>query len=126
MKALVTGGAGFIGSHLAEALCRRGATVLVLDDLSAGTLANLAWRKSADLLDFIQGDIRDTKLPHKILPGCDWVSHHAAMTSVPKSVAEPLPSHTVNLDSSVGLLAAAREAGVKRFFFASSSAIYGD
>jgi len=126
MKALVTGGAGFIGSHLAEALCRRGGKVIVVDNLSEGSLDNLSWRKPGDDLEFIRGDVTDEKLLRQILPGCDWVFHEAALTSVPKSVAEPLASHTLNLDASVRLLVAAREAGVRRFFFASSSAIYGD
>ena len=126
MKALVTGGAGFIGSHLAEALCRRGAKVVVLDNLSEGRLENLAWRKSGDELDFVQGDLSDEKLLRQIVPGCTWVFHEAAITSVPKSVADPLASHTVNVDGSLRLLLAAREAGVKRFLLASSSAIYGD
>src|SRR6185436_12495280 len=111
--------------HLAEALCRRGAKVSVLDNLSEGNLANLAWHKGGDL-EFIRGDVSDEKLLRQILPGCTWVFHEAALTSVPKSVAEPLASHTLNLDASLRLLVAAREAGVKRFFFASSSAIYGD
>jgi len=126
MKALVTGGAGFIGSHLAEALCRRGGKVIVVDNLSEGSLDNLSWRKPGDDLEFIRGDVTDEKLLRQILPGCDWVFHEAALTSVPKSVAEPLASHTLNLDASVRLLVAAREAGVRRFFIASSSAIYGD
>jgi len=126
MKALVTGGAGFIGSHLAEALCRRGGKVIVVDNLSEGSLDNLSWRKPGDDLEFIRGDVTDEKLLRQILPGCDWVFHEAALTSVPKSVAEPLASHILNLDASLRLLVAAREAGVKRFFFASSSAIYGD
>jgi UDP-glucose 4-epimerase len=126
MKTLITGGAGFIGSHLAEALCRRGADLIVLDNLSEGRLGNLAWRKSNDRLEFVQGDVNDEKLLDRILPGCIWVFHQAAMTSVPKSVAEPMASHTINVNGSLRLLAAARRAGVKRFFFASSSAVYGD
>ena len=126
MKALVTGGAGFIGSHLAEALCRRGAGVVVLDDLSGGRVANLAWRKPADALELVQGDAGDETLLKKILPGCDWVFHEAALPSVPRSVAEPVQSNAQNLDASLKLLVAARDAKVKRFIFASSSAIYGD
>src|SRR5438477_104875 len=126
MKVIVTGGAGFIGSHLAEALCRRGAKVMVLDNLSEGSVNNLAWRKGSDDLEFIQGDIRDEKLLGQILPGCTWVFHQAALTSVPKSVADPLTSHAINLDASLRLLVAARQAGVERFLFASSSAVYGD
>jgi UDP-glucose 4-epimerase len=126
MKVLITGGAGFIGSHLAQALCRDGAEVLVLDDLSEGSPANLAWRKGGDKLEMIEGNVADENLLRKILPGCEFVFHQAAITSVPKSVESPLASHAVNLDASLRLLIAAREARVKRFLFASSSAIYGD
>jgi nucleoside-diphosphate-sugar epimerase len=126
MKALVTGGAGFIGSHLAEALCRRGAKVVVLDDLSLGSTANLTWKSSGDALELVEGDAGDAALLAQIVPGCDWVFHHAAMPSVPRSVAEPVESNRQNLDATLRLLVAARDAGVKRFLFASSSAIYGD
>ncbi len=126
MKALVTGGAGFIGSHLAEALCRRGAGVVVLDDLSLGSERNLAWRKPGDALELVHGDAGDATLLTKLLPGCDWVFHLAAMPSVPRSVAEPVLSNRHNLDAALSLLVAARDARVKRFLFASSSAIYGD
>jgi nucleoside-diphosphate-sugar epimerase len=126
MKALVTGGAGFIGSHLAEALCREGEEVVVLDDLSSGRVENLAWKRPGDALEFVQGGAGDEALLRKVLPGCDWVFHQAAVPSVPWSVAEPVKSHEANLDVTVKLLAAAKDAGVKRFLFASSSAIYGD
>jgi nucleoside-diphosphate-sugar epimerase len=126
MKVLITGGAGFIGSHLAEALCRRGARVIVVDNLSLGKTANLAWRKNGDDLELIEGDFRDEPLLARVLPGCDWVFHEAAMPSVPRSVELPVESNAQNLDGSLRLLVAARDARVKRFFFASSSAIYGD
>jgi nucleoside-diphosphate-sugar epimerase len=126
MKALVTGGAGFIGSHLAEALCRRGAHVIVLDNLSQGRAENLAWKSAGDDLEFVQGDVADEKLARRLMAGCDWVFHEAAMPSVPLSVAEPLETNTQNLDATLRLLVLARDAGVKRFLFASSSAIYGD
>jgi UDP-glucose 4-epimerase len=126
MKALVTGGAGFIGSHLAEALCRRGVEVVVLDDLSLGNARNLDWKKSGDALEFVQGDVVDGQLVRRLMAGCDWVFHEAAMPSVPRSVAEPLKSNMQNLDAALQMLLLAREAGVKRFLFASSSAIYGD
>lgn len=126
MKALVTGGAGFIGSHLAEALCRKGAKVIVLDDLSEGKLENLAWRKSGDELEFVQGSVTDSSLVRRLLPGCDWLFHEAALVSVPRSVEEPVLSNRLNLDATLELLQAARDARVSRFFFASSSAIYGD
>ncbi|MDB6124792.1 MAG: NAD-dependent epimerase/dehydratase [Pedosphaera sp.] len=126
MKALVTGGAGFIGSHLAEALCRRGAKVVVLDNLSLGKVSNLDWKQSGDELEFVQGDVSDEPLVRKIVAGCDWVFHEAAMPSVPVSVVKPVESNQHNLDASLRLLVLARDAGVKRFLFASSSAIYGN
>ncbi len=126
MKVLVTGGAGFIGSHLAEALCRRGARVVVLDDLSLGKAANLDWRRNGDALEFVEGDVGDEKLGRALMAGCDWVFHEAAMPSVPRSVAEPVRTNTHNLDATLRLLVLARDAKVRRFLFASSSAIYGD
>ncbi len=126
MQALITGGAGFIGSHIAQALCRKGAKVRILDNLSTGTEENLAWRTSGDDLELIQGSADDEELLSKIVPGCDWVFHEAAVASVPQSVAQPLETNQHNLDSTLKLLIAARDAGVKRFLFASSSAIYGE
>lgn len=126
MKALVTGGAGFIGSHIAEALCRRGAEVVVLDNLSLGDTKNLAWKKPNDKLEFIQGEISNEKLVRDVVQGCDWVFHEAALPSVPLSVSKPIESNRDNLDGGLLLLVAARDAGVKRFMFASSSAIYGN
>src|SRR5580698_3983900 len=126
MKALVTGGAGFIGSHIAEALCRRGVQVVALDDLSLGNARNLDWKKSGDTLEFVEGDVVDGQLVRRLMTGCDWVFHEAAIPSVPRSVAEPLKSNMQNLDAALQMLVLAREAGVKRFLFASSSSIYGD
>jgi UDP-glucose 4-epimerase len=126
MKALVTGGAGFIGSHLAEALCRRGIRVVVLDNLSLGSLRNLDWRRDDDELEFVKGDVRDERLLAKLVPGCDWVFHQSALSSVPNSVAKPLESNAHNLEGTLNLLVAAHDAGVKRFLFASSAAIYGN
>lgn len=126
MQALITGGAGFIGSHIAQALCRKGAKVRILDNLSTGTEENLAWRTGGDDLELIQGSADDEALLSKIVPGCDWVFHEAAVASVPQSVAQPLETNQHNLDSTLKLLIAARDAGVKRFLFASSSAIYGE
>lgn len=126
MKALITGGAGFIGSHLAQALCAKGAQVIVLDDLSSGTLDNLAWRSAGDALEFVQGDVRNRALVTQLLQGCDWVFHQAAIASVPATIEQPLESNAVNLEATLRLLTAARDAGVKRFLFASSAAIYGD
>jgi UDP-glucose 4-epimerase len=126
MKALVTGGAGFIGSHIAEGLCRRGASVVVLDNLCLGDVKNLAWKRPGDQLDFIQGDVTDAKLIRDLVRGCDWIFHEAALPSVPMSVEKPVETNHQNLDATLQLLTAARDAKVKRFMFASSSAIYGD
>jgi nucleoside-diphosphate-sugar epimerase len=126
MKALVTGGAGFIGSHLAEALRRHGIRVVVLDNLSSGSLHNLDWGHGDEGLKFIKGDVRNEKLLAEVVPGCDWVFHQAALSSVPYSVAMPRESNAHNLEGSLNLLVAARDAGVKRFLFASSAAVYGD
>ena len=126
MNALVTGGAGFIGSHLAEALRRRGARVIVLDNLSLGSVSNLPQRGNGEGYQFVKGDVANAKLVRRLLASCDWVFHEAALPSVPRSVAEPVKSNTENLDATLQLLVLAREAGVKRFVFASSSSIYGD
>lgn len=126
IQALVTGGAGFIGSHIAQALCQRGARVIVVDDLTTGDPRNLAWKGNGDALDLVQGDVRDTALMTKLVQGCDWVFHEAAIASVPQSVAQPVESNAINLEATLQLLVAARDAGVRRFMFASSSAIYGE
>jgi len=126
LKALVTGGAGFIGSHLAEALCRRGDKVVVLDDLSSGTLDNLAWRAPAHELEFVQGDAGDEVLLKKLISDCDCLFHLAAMPSVQQSIIAPLESNRRNLGTTLHLFVAARDAGVRRVVFASSSSVYGE
>jgi UDP-glucose 4-epimerase len=126
LKALVTGGAGFIGSHLAEALCRRGDRVVVLDDLSSGKLDNLAWRAPGDEMEFVQGDAGDDVLLKQLLEDCDCVFHLAAMPSVQQSINDPLESNRRNLDATLQLLVAARDGGVGRVVFASSSSVYGE
>jgi nucleoside-diphosphate-sugar epimerase len=126
MRVLVTGGAGFIGSHIAEALCCQGAKVVILDDLSQGNRANLNWRPKGGGPEFIEGDISDESVLRQAVPGCDWIFHEAAIASVPASVKDPLRSHVVNLDATLKLLLMAHETKIKRFMFASSSAIYGD
>lgn len=126
MKALITGGAGFIGSHLAKALCRRGDKVIVLDDLSSGALDNLPWRAPPHELEFVQGDAGDGVLLKQLLSDCDCVFHLAAMPSVQQSIIAPLESNRRNLDTTLRLFVAARDAGVRRVVFASSSSVYGD
>lgn len=126
MKALITGGAGFIGSHLAEALARRGAEVVIVDPAVESRRSNLEWIRPADRVEVVAGDMGDAALLRRLLPGVNCVSHHGAMPSVPKSVAHPVETHEQNLNATLTLLMAAREARVDRFIFASSSSIYGD
>ena len=126
MRALVTGGAGFIGSHLSEALVRRGHEVVVLDDFSLGSRDNLAWIRPGDPVQVMEGDVGDEALVRRAVQGCDWVFHEAAMPSVPRSISEPVSSNHTNLTAAVHLLEASRAAGVRRCVFASSSAIYGN
>src|SRR5207247_5013328 len=128
---LVTGGAGFIGSHIVEALVRRGESVVVLDDFSTGRRQNLeaALRPRASGApepDVIEGDIRDKSAVRRALRGVTHVLHQAALPSVQRSVEDPTSSHEVNASGTLHLLVASREAGVKRFVYASSSSAYGD
>lgn len=121
---LVTGGAGFIGSHLVEALVRRGDRVRVLDNFTTGKKENLAsvW----DQIELIEGDIRDRSAVCRAVAGVEQIFHQAALVSVPLSVQDPLANHTVNVDGTFNLLNAAREAEVQTFVYASSAAVYGD
>jgi UDP-glucose 4-epimerase len=121
---LVTGGAGFIGSHIAEALVQRGDKVRVLDNLSTGSPANLA--PFRDRLEFIEGDLLDAATVAQVVRGVDCVFHEAALASVPASVETPLESHAACVTGTVTLLDAARRAGVRRLVYAASSAAYGD
>ena len=121
---LVTGGAGFIGSHLAETLVRQGERVRVLDNFSTGKPGNLEpFRKDAELLE---GDLRSLDDCRKAVAGVDFVLHQAALPSVPKSVADPLATNESNITGTLNLLVAARDAGVKRVVYASSSSAYGN
>jgi UDP-glucose 4-epimerase len=121
---LVTGGAGFIGSHLAQTLLGRGERVRVADNLSTGRRSNL------DVLgtdaEILIGDLADPAFARETVAGVDYVLHQAAIPSVPRSVADPLTSHRANLDATVALLVAARDAGVRRVVYAGSSSAYGD
>jgi nucleoside-diphosphate-sugar epimerase len=124
MKYLVTGGAGFIGSNIVEELLRQGKDVRVLDDLSTGKEENL--EPFMDKIDFQKGDIRSDKDVRKALDGVDFVIHQAALRSVAKSVERPVPTNDVNVNGTLTLLMMARETGVKRIVYASSSSVYGD
>lgn len=121
---LVTGGAGFIGSHLAQALLDQGASVIIFDNLATGKEKNLALLKSN--ARFIQGDLRDLPALRKAMQGVEVVFHQAALASVPRSIADPITSLEANVNGTQNVLMAAREAGVRRVVFASSSSVYGD
>jgi nucleoside-diphosphate-sugar epimerase len=122
-RTLVTGGAGFIGSHLAEALVSLGASVVVLDDLSGGDRGNLG---SFGPVDFVAGSILDRDLVARCVRGCRFVFHQAALGSVPRSVEQPRLYNDVNVTGTLNILEAARQAGLARVLFAASSSAYGD
>ena len=144
MRALVTGGAGFIGSHIVERLLKDGHKVIVLDDLCSGKLENLSfvsselveWGKEIKNLNsakwnsgnftFVYGDIRDYSVCEEVCSDVDVVFHQAALRSVPKSMLHPYEYNEVNINGTLNLLKAAKKWGVKRFIFASSSSIYGE
>jgi nucleoside-diphosphate-sugar epimerase len=120
---LVTGGAGFIGSHLAEALIARGDAVRVVDNLAGGKRANVDHLPG---LDFLEGDLADMPTAEKAVEGMDYVLHQAAIPSVPRSVKDPVTSHRANVTATLNILVAARDAGVKRLVYAGSSSAYGN
>lgn len=126
IKAIVTGGAGFIGSHLAEELVKRGYDVAVIDDLSTGRLENLDWAKGEKDFRFLEASVTDIELFKKVSKGVDYIFHLAAIPSVHRSIESPLLSHEVNLTGTLNVLAAARENGVRKVIYASSCAVYGD
>lgn len=121
---LVTGGAGFIGSHIVEALVSRGESVRVLDDLSNGLAENVA--PFGESVEFVHGDIRDSALVERCVTGISVVLHLAALGSVARSVADPITSNDVNVTGTLNVLRAARDARVRRFVFSSSSSVYGE
>jgi nucleoside-diphosphate-sugar epimerase len=121
---LVTGGAGFIGSHITDRLVKEGAKVKVLDNLVSGTKDNL--KSSLDKITFIQKDLRDDKALDESLSGVDLICHQAALRSVPKSVNNPLEYNDVNVTGTLKLFLKAKEKGIKRIAFASSSSVYGE
>jgi nucleoside-diphosphate-sugar epimerase len=120
---LVTGGAGFIGSHLSEELARRGHRVRVVDSLVTGKRRNL---DHVSGVEFVHGDLADLEVARASVDGVEFVLHQAAIPSVPRSVKDPLTSNEANITSSLNILVAARDAGVKRFVYAGSSSAYGD
>jgi nucleoside-diphosphate-sugar epimerase len=120
---LVTGGAGFIGSHLTEELSRRGHQVRVADNLMTGKRTNLDHLKG---VEFLHGDLADLAFARQAVAGVEFVLHQAAIPSVPRSVKDPITSHRANVDATLNVLIAARDAGVRRVVFAGSSSAYGN
>jgi UDP-glucose 4-epimerase len=120
---LVTGGGGFIGSHLVDALLERGDTVRVLDNFSTGDRRNLLHVRRD--VDIVEGDLRSYERAHAAVRGCELVFHQAALPSVPRSIQDPLTSSEANITGTLNVLLAARDAGVRRVVYASSSSVYG-
>lgn len=123
-RALVTGGAGFIGGHIVERLLLEGWEVRVLDDFSTGRAENL--ESVASQIELLKGDIRDVALVTRAVEGVEVVFHEAAVPSVPRSVAEPVRTNDVNVNGTLNVLEQARQAGVRRVVYAASSSVYGD
>ncbi len=123
-KYLVTGGAGFIGSNIAEELIKRGYSVKIIDNFSTGKRENIS--SFLDKIELVEGDIRDYDACRHALEGVDFVLHQAALTSVPRSIEDPLLTTDINIKGTLNILLASREAKVKGFVFASSAAVYGD
>lgn len=123
-KVLVTGGAGFIGSNLADELLRQGAKVSIIDDLSTGNIENINEIKGD--FDFVEGDINDDAALSRAIDGVEIVFHQAALPSVPRSVENPAETHRVCVDGTFNLLLKSKESGVRRFIYAASSSAYGD
>jgi len=126
MKYLVTGGAGFIGSNIAEKLLKSGNFVRVLDNFCSGTMENIKFASGKKNFELVRGDIRDKKTCAKACAGMDYVLHQAALRSVPKSMKDPYAYNDVNINGTLNMLYASKKAGVKKFVLASSSSIYGD
>jgi len=125
-KALVTGGAGFIGSHVAEALLKEGCEVTVLDDLSSGRIENIQPYQGQPGFSFVKGSILDRDLVKEVMNGVNVVYHQAAIRSVPKSIEMPLTVNEVNVTGTLNLLNEALASGAERFIYASSSSVYGE
>lgn len=121
---LITGGAGFIGSHIVDRLVNDGEQVRVLDNFSTGKRANI--EHNLDEIDLIEGSLTDINTVRRAVEGVDYVLHQGALPSVPRSVNDPIGSNDANINGTLNLLVAARDAGVKRLVFASSSSVYGN
>jgi len=125
-RVIVTGGAGFIGSHLAEELVSRGYDVTILDDLSTGKMDNIEGLLNKENAEFIHGSITDLSLLRELFQGVEYVFHQAALARVPRSIEDPLSTNEVNIRGTLNVLLAARENGINKVIYASSSSVYGD
>ena len=126
MRYVVTGGAGFIGSHIAEELVSRGDEVVILDNLFSGKIENIQAFLNNPKVTFLQGSITDPKILQQACAGAQGIFHQAAITSVPRSVKDPLASNEANISGTLNVLVAARSCGVRKIVYASSSSVYGD
>src|SRR5712675_3225098 len=124
MRFVITGGAGFIGSNTVDELVRRGHSVVVLDDLSSGKEENLA--EIRNKITLIKGSITDIEVVRKAMHEAEYVIHLAARTSVPRSVKDPIETNRININGTLNVLVAARDANVRRVVFAGSSSVYGE
>jgi len=125
-KVIVTGGAGFIGSHLAEGLVSRGYYTIMFDDLSTGKMENIEGLLKNPGAAFIEGSVKDLSFLQEVFKDACYVFHHAALPSVPRSIENPIASHEANLTGTLNVLIAARDNAVKKVIYASSAAVYGD
>jgi UDP-glucose 4-epimerase len=126
MKAIVTGGAGFIGSHLSKELVGRGYQVVILDNLSTGRISNIEPLLGSGNAEFVRGSITNLSWLEGLFSGADYVFHQAAVPSVPRSIKDPKTSHNTNITGTLNVLLAAKDNGVKKVVYASSSSVYGD
>ncbi|MCK9631819.1 MAG: SDR family oxidoreductase [Methanoregula sp.] len=126
MRFVVTGGAGFIGSHIAETLARRGDEVVILDNLFSGRVENIQHLLDIPAVTFLNGSITDQPFLRNACKGADGIFHEAAITSVPRSVKDPIASNDANVSGTLNVLVAAQKCGVNKIVYASSSSVYGD
>ena len=125
-KVIVTGGAGFIGSHLTERLVEQGYQVIILDNLATGKKENIKELIAKNAVEFVQGSVTDLPLLKELFQGARYIFHLAALPSVPRSIENPLDCHQVNVTGTLNVLLAARENGARKVIYASSSSVYGD
>jgi UDP-glucose 4-epimerase len=126
MKYIITGGAGFIGSHIVEELARQGHEIVIFDNLFSGKLENIQPFLNEENVTFVKGSVTDLPVLKKIFEGADGIFHEGAIASVPRSIANPLATNEANVTGTLNVLVAARDCGVRKVLFASSSSVYGN